>query len=152
MRGNMVDIQSPTAEIRRGKKEEETTGWKYIRPALLHRATINKVLWSVYTDIVGVISVRPASVVCRLVTEVPTTLHSVIQRLTVNTCEHSEQSREINSFGWYNDSLKIHQSQPNIYTLFWRFDLITRSLSEEAGTQFFRVLMRRSAVASRKRS
>jgi len=23
MRGNMVDIQSPTAEIRRGKKEEE---------------------------------------------------------------------------------------------------------------------------------
>jgi len=31
----MVDIQSPTAEIRRGKKEEEdrrwkeTTGWKY---------------------------------------------------------------------------------------------------------------------------
>jgi len=32
--GSMVDIQSPTAEIRRGKKEEkrkveETTGWKY---------------------------------------------------------------------------------------------------------------------------
>jgi len=26
----MVDIQSPTAEIRRGKKEEEEeTGWKY---------------------------------------------------------------------------------------------------------------------------
>ena len=25
--------------------------------------------------------------------------------------------------------LKIHQSQPNIYTLFWRFDLITRSSS-----------------------
>ena len=48
--------------------------------------------------------------------------------------------------------LKIHQSQPNIYTLFWRFDLITRSSPEEAGTQFFRVLMRRSAVASRKRS
>ena len=45
--------------------------------------------------------------------------------------------------------LKIHQSQPKIYTLFWRFDLITRSSSEEAGTQFFRVLMRRSAVASR---
>jgi len=39
--------------------------------------------------------------------------------------------------------LKIHQSQPNIYTLFWRFDLITRSSSEEAGAQFFRVLMRR---------
>ena len=46
--------------------------------------------------------------------------------------------------------LKIHQSQPNIYAVFWRFDLITRS-SEEAGTQFFRVLMRRStAVALRK--
>jgi len=33
MCGNMVDIQSPTAEIRRGKKEEgrkkETTGQKY---------------------------------------------------------------------------------------------------------------------------
>jgi len=28
----MVDIQSPTAEIRRGKKRrwKETTGWKYI--------------------------------------------------------------------------------------------------------------------------
>ena len=33
-------------------------------------------------------------------------------------------------------------------TLYWGFDLITRSSSEEAGTQFFRVLMRRSAVAS----
>ena len=47
MCGSMVDIQSPTAEIRRGKKrkkeeeEEETTGWKYIWPALLHRAAIN---------------------------------------------------------------------------------------------------------------
>jgi len=38
----MIDIQSATAEIRRGKKEEEqTTGWKYIWPALLHRAAIN---------------------------------------------------------------------------------------------------------------
>jgi len=37
MCGRMVDIQSPTAEIRRGKKEEETTGW----PALLHRVAIN---------------------------------------------------------------------------------------------------------------
>jgi len=41
----MVDIQSPTAEIRRGKKRrrrwKETTGWKYIWSALLHRATIN---------------------------------------------------------------------------------------------------------------
>jgi len=39
---SMVDIQSPTAEIRRGKKKEEedrrwkeTTGWKYIWSALL---------------------------------------------------------------------------------------------------------------------
>jgi len=41
----MVNIQSPTAEIRRGKKrkkkKEEETGWKYIWSALLHRATIN---------------------------------------------------------------------------------------------------------------
>jgi len=29
MCGNMVDIQFATAEIRRGKKEEETTGQKY---------------------------------------------------------------------------------------------------------------------------
>jgi len=27
--GSMVDIQSSTAEIRRGKKKEETTGQKY---------------------------------------------------------------------------------------------------------------------------
>jgi len=42
MCGSMVDIQSTSAEIRRGKKkeEEETTGLKYIWPALLHRATI----------------------------------------------------------------------------------------------------------------
>ena len=41
MCGSMVDIQSATAEIRWGKKEEQTTGWKYIWPALLHRAAIN---------------------------------------------------------------------------------------------------------------
>jgi len=45
MCGSMVDIQSLTAEIRRGKKrrrkKEETTGWKYIWPALLHRVAIN---------------------------------------------------------------------------------------------------------------
>jgi len=30
MCGSVVDIQSTTAEIRRGKtKKEETTGWKY---------------------------------------------------------------------------------------------------------------------------
>ena len=46
MCGGMVDIQSPTAEIMQGKqrkqKEEETTGWKYIWPALLHREAINE--------------------------------------------------------------------------------------------------------------
>ena len=44
MCGSMVDIQSATAEIRRGKKKkkEQTTGWKYIWPALLHRAAINE--------------------------------------------------------------------------------------------------------------
>jgi len=44
MCGSMADIQSPTAEIRRGKikKKEQTTGQKYIWSALLHRATINK--------------------------------------------------------------------------------------------------------------
>jgi len=44
MCGSMVDIQSPTSEIRRGKKikKEEITGRKYIWPALLHRAAINK--------------------------------------------------------------------------------------------------------------
>jgi len=41
MYGSMVNIQSQTAEIRRGKKEE-TTGRKYIWPGLLHRAAINK--------------------------------------------------------------------------------------------------------------
>jgi len=42
MCGSMVDIQSPTAEIRRGnKKKKEETGRKYIWSALLHRATIN---------------------------------------------------------------------------------------------------------------
>ena len=29
MCGSMVDMQSPTAEIRRGKKKKETTGQKY---------------------------------------------------------------------------------------------------------------------------
>ena len=49
----------------------------------------------------------------------------------------SSTSHEINSFGWYHDTTEIRQTQPNIYTLFWRFDLIKRSSSEEAGTQFF---------------
>jgi len=41
MCGSMTDIQSLTAEIRRGKKKkEQMTGWKYIWSALLHRATI----------------------------------------------------------------------------------------------------------------
>jgi len=44
MCGSMVDIQSPTAEIRRAKKEEEeeTTAWKYTWPALLRRAAIKE--------------------------------------------------------------------------------------------------------------
>ena len=46
--------------------------------------------------------------------------------------------QETNSFGWYNNTVKIRQSQLNIYTLFWCFDLITRSLSEEAGIQLAR--------------
>jgi len=44
----MVDIQSPTAEIRRGKKEkeeeerkEQDERMKILWSALLHRATIN---------------------------------------------------------------------------------------------------------------
>jgi len=51
MCASMVDIQSATAEIRRGKKkrrrkkEEQTTGWKYIWPALLHRAAIKKQMY-----------------------------------------------------------------------------------------------------------
>jgi len=47
MCGSMVDIQSPTTEIRRGKKEE-TTGWKYIWPALLHRVAIKS--WSLWNS------------------------------------------------------------------------------------------------------
>jgi len=41
----MVDIQSPTAEIREGQKEERRRNHRmkiYIWPALLHRAAINK--------------------------------------------------------------------------------------------------------------
>ena len=50
MCGSMADIQSATAEIRRGKKkieeeeEEETTGWKLPSklPSMVHRATIKR--------------------------------------------------------------------------------------------------------------
>jgi len=40
----MVNIQSPTAEIRRGKKKkkEERNRMKIYMVSLLHRATINK--------------------------------------------------------------------------------------------------------------
>ena len=39
---SMVDIQSPTAEIRRGKKEEEERNrMKIYMVSLFHRATIN---------------------------------------------------------------------------------------------------------------
>jgi len=44
---SMVDIQSPTAEIRRGKKEEEEeeerrNRMKIYMVSLFHRATINQ--------------------------------------------------------------------------------------------------------------
>ena len=43
MCGSMVDIQSRTAEIRRGKNEERRTNHRMkIWPALLHRAAINE--------------------------------------------------------------------------------------------------------------
>jgi len=45
MCGSMVDIQSPTAEIRRGNKKErkkERNRMKIHMVCLLHRATINK--------------------------------------------------------------------------------------------------------------
>jgi len=47
MCGSMADIQCAAAEIRRGKKrqKEQTTAWKYIWSALLHRATINYKHW-----------------------------------------------------------------------------------------------------------
>jgi len=53
---SMVAIQSPTAEIRRGKKErrrrrrKKETGWKYIWSALLHRATITRMWASAQRD------------------------------------------------------------------------------------------------------
>jgi len=44
MCGSMADIQSAVAEIRRRKRrrknKEQTTAWKYVWSALLHRATI----------------------------------------------------------------------------------------------------------------
>ena len=54
----MVDIQSPTVEIRRGKKEEEERKKKKphdenIMSALLHRATIIKILNYYYHSFVG---------------------------------------------------------------------------------------------------
>jgi len=38
---SMVNIQSPTAEIRRGKKEDRNHRMKIYMVSLLHRATIN---------------------------------------------------------------------------------------------------------------
>jgi len=40
------------------------------------------------------------------------------QSLTMSVSESKFRAQEINSFGWYHDAVKIHQSQPNIYTLF----------------------------------
>jgi len=58
-----------------------------------------------------------------------------------------------NRFIWliYQYKSEFINHNQHIYTLSWRFDLITRSSSEEDGTQFFQVLMRWSAVTSRKR-
>jgi len=56
MCGIMAYIQSPIAEIRRGKKkrkkkEEQTTGWKYIWPAVLHRVAIKQLCGYVCTTL-----------------------------------------------------------------------------------------------------
>ena len=56
MCGSMVDIQSPTAEIRRGKKDRKKDSnhrMKIYMVSLLHRATINnsKVIQYEYTEI-----------------------------------------------------------------------------------------------------
>jgi len=40
MCGSMVDIQSPAAEIRRGKKKDRNHSMKIYMVSLLHRATI----------------------------------------------------------------------------------------------------------------
>ena len=55
---SMVDIQSPTAEIRRGnkrrrKKEERNYRMKILWSALLHRATINSKYFVAASDIVS---------------------------------------------------------------------------------------------------
>ena len=39
---SMVDMQSPTAEIRRAKKKKERNRMKIYMVSLLHRATITK--------------------------------------------------------------------------------------------------------------
>jgi len=52
---SIVDIQYATAEIRRGKKIEETTGWKYIWPVLLHRAAINYEKFKVILMFIGLV-------------------------------------------------------------------------------------------------
>jgi len=47
--------------------------------------------------------------------------------------------------GFYTSRKFINHNQ-NFNTLFWRFDLVTRSSAEKAGTQFFQVKTRKNWV------
>ena len=58
---------------------------------------------------------------------------------------HTEQEATYST----TQSRKFIYHNQNFNTLYWRFDLITRSSSEEAGTQFFRVLMWQLIFASK---
>ena len=49
----------------------------------------------------------------------------------------------------YNTSRKFVSHNQNFNALFWSFDLITRSSSEEVGTQFFRVLTLDATISCR---
>ena len=75
----------------------------------------------------------------------------------MRACAHVHNNRVYvlrNRFIWltYQYKSKFINHNQNIYTLSWRFYLITRSSSEEAGTQFFWVSMRWSTVTSRKQT
>ena len=80
---------------------------------------------------------------------------AVVMRFRLETCDWwidwcglDQNSQGLKQSGWRIRSRKFIYHNQNFNTLFWRFDLIISSSSEEAGTQFFRVLMRRSAVVS----
>jgi len=88
MCGSMADIQSPTAEIRWGKKkrkeEEQTTGWKYIWRALLHRATIKNCVLSYITPLSPLMAVtdQPTANASQTTTTDALTHQSVLQKYT----------------------------------------------------------------------